>query len=108
MASVPQPIQEVIFDYLQKVGEQIKINKVILFGSYAKGLFSSDSDIDLAVFSDDFIGMEPIERFRFLFMQAADYGLDLQPLAFTTSDLTEPDGIVEEILSTGQEIIITK
>jgi len=54
MASVPQPIQEVIFDYLQKVGEQIKINKVNTFWLHmSKGLFSSDSDIDLAVFSDD-------------------------------------------------------
>jgi len=108
MASVPQPIQEIISDYLQKIGDQIKINKVILFGSYAKGQFSSESDIDLAVFSDDFIGMEPIDRFRLLFLQAADYGLDLQPLAFTISDLTEPAGIVAEILNTGQEIAITK
>jgi hypothetical protein len=44
MASVPQPIQEIIYDYLQRVGDQIKINKVILFGSYAKGQFSSDSE----------------------------------------------------------------
>ena len=108
MASIPQSIQEIISDYLQRVGDQIKINKVILFGSYAKGQFSSDSDIDLAVFSDDFIGMEPIERFRLLFLQAADYGLDLQPLAFTISDLIEPAGIVAEILDTGQEIAITK
>ncbi len=108
MASVPQQIQEIISDYIIRVGGQIKINKVILFGSYAKGQFSSDSDIDLAVFSDDFIGMEPIERFRFLFLEAADYRLDLQPLAFTISDLTEPAGIVAEILNTGQEIAITK
>ncbi|WP_427846385.1 nucleotidyltransferase domain-containing protein [Desulfosporosinus hippei] len=45
---------------MQRVGDQIKIDKAILFGSHAKGQFSSDSDIDLAVFSDDFIGMEPI------------------------------------------------
>lgn len=108
MASVPQPIQEIISDYLQRIGNQIKINKVILFGSYAKGQSSSDSDIDLAVFSDDFIGMEPIERFRFLFLQGTDYGLDLQPLAFTIGDLTEPAGLVAEILKTGQEIAISK
>ncbi|OLN32089.1 nucleotidyltransferase domain-containing protein [Desulfosporosinus metallidurans] len=107
MASVPQPIQNMIADYLQRVGNQIKINKVILFGSYANGQFTSNSDIDLAVFSDDFLGMEPIERFRFLFLQAADYELDLQPLAFTISDLSEPAGIVAEILNTGLEIAIT-
>lgn len=52
--------------------------------------------------------MEPIERFRFLFLEAADFGIDLQPLAFTISDLTEPAGIVAEILNTGQEIAINK
>jgi hypothetical protein len=73
-----------------------------------KDNFLAIANIDLAVLSDDFIGMEPIERFRFLFLQAADYGLDLQPLAFTICDLTEPAGLVAEILKSGQEIAITK
>ncbi|MDA8227493.1 MAG: nucleotidyltransferase domain-containing protein [Desulfitobacterium hafniense] len=107
MATVPQSIQEVIVDYLNRVGNQIKIQKAILFGSYARQQFNSESDIDLAVFSDDFIGMEPIDRFRLLFLTATDYGVDLQPLAFTTNDLLEPDGLVKEIINTGVEIAIS-
>lgn len=107
MAAVPQSIQVLIADYLKKLGNQIKIQKAILFGSYAKQQFNSESDIDLAVFSDDFIGMEPIDRFRLLFLMTIDYGVDLQPLAFTTNDLLEPDGIVKEIIDTGVEIAIT-
>lgn len=108
MATLPQPIQEMIFGYLERIGNQIHIKRAIVFGSYAKGQFSNESDIDLAVFSDDFVGMEPIERFSFLFLAATDYDVDLQPLAFTTSDLIESVGIVEEILKTGIEIAITQ
>ncbi|HVJ49958.1 nucleotidyltransferase domain-containing protein [Desulfitobacterium sp.] len=107
MASVPQPVQELIYDFLRRVNLQIKIDKVILFGSYANGKYTSESDIDLAIFSNDFMGMEPIERFRFLFLQTCDYDFDLQPLAFTADDLMEPAGIVAEIINTGLEIAIT-
>jgi len=107
MASVPQPIQELINDFLRKVSQQINVDRVILFGSYASGLYTDDSDVDLAVFSNDFMGMEPIDRFRFLFLQAVDYDIDLQPLAFTADDLMNPAGIVAEILNTGLEVAIT-
>lgn len=104
MATIPKSIQEIINEYLNKIGRQIKLNKVILFGSYAKGEFNENSDIDLAVFSDDFIGMEPIERFRFLFLQATEYGVDFQALPFTTIELKDPEGLVAEILQTGIEV----
>lgn len=107
MATVPQSVQEVIGDYLKKVGNQIKIQKAILFGSYAREQFNSESDIDLAVFSDDIIGMESIDRFRLLFLAATDYSVDLQPLAFTANDLLEPAGLVEEIINSGVEIAIS-
>lgn len=107
MASVPQPIQELIIDFLRKVSHQINVDKAILFGSYANGQYTSESDVDLAIFSNDFMDMEPIERFRFLFLNAVDYDFDLQPLAFTADDLMEPDGIVAEIINTGLEVAIT-
>lgn len=107
MASVPQPIQELIIDFLRKVSHQINVDKAILFGSYANGQYTSESDVDLAIFSNDFMGMEPIERFRFLFLNTIDYDFDLQPLAFTADDLMEPDGIVAEIINTGLEVAIT-
>lgn len=107
MATVPQATQEIIVDYLKRVGNLIRIEKVILFGSYARGQFNSESDIDLAVFSDDFMGMDAIDRFRLLFLPATDYGVDLQPLAFTAKDLLEPAGLVEDIINTGVEIAIT-
>jgi len=39
---------------------------VIVFGSYAKGKASSESDIDLAIISSDFAGLSSDERFPLL------------------------------------------
>ena len=106
MATVPQSLQELVKDYLEKVSRQIKISKAIIFGSYAQEQFNNESDIDLAIFSDDFKGMDPIDRFRLLFLASTEYGVDLQPLPFTVDDLVEPVGLVEEIVKTGVEIPI--
>jgi predicted nucleotidyltransferase len=48
--------------FLKKVNEQIRIDKVILFGSFARGKQKKWSDIDLAIISDDFKGIDNFER----------------------------------------------
>jgi len=40
---------EVISEYLSIISSEIAIEKVFLFGSYAKGTYHKDSDIDIAV-----------------------------------------------------------
>jgi len=104
MAEIPEQIKNVVEDYVKKVSFHIPVKKAILFGSYAKGIFDKDSDIDLAIFSDYFKGMNRTEGIYFLLMQAADYDVDIEPQAFTWADCEEPTGIVEEILKTGIEI----
>lgn len=37
MDRIPKSIQSIIEDYILKLSKQINIDKVILFGSYAKG-----------------------------------------------------------------------
>lgn len=104
MVKVSESVQNIVENYVQKISAQIPISKVILFGSYAKGNYDKDSDIDLAIFSDYFEGMKGVDAFKFLFMQTLEYDVDLEPLAFTTADYKDPIGIVEEILKTGIEI----
>ncbi len=36
----------------------IRVQKLIMFGSYAQGTATPESDLDLAVLSDDFAGMD--------------------------------------------------
>lgn len=44
----------------------INIQKIILFGSYAKKKFSEESDVDLAIISKDFEGKDIFQRAEML------------------------------------------
>ena len=43
-----------IKEYVNKIGNQISVEKAFLFGSYARGTYTPDSDVDLAIFSSYF------------------------------------------------------
>ncbi len=51
--SIDDRIMEIVQKYVEKVCEKYKIKAIILFGSYAKGTQREDSDIDIAVITDD-------------------------------------------------------
>lgn len=51
--SIDGRIMEIVQEYVKKVCEKYKIKAIILFGSYAKGTEREDSDIDIAVITDD-------------------------------------------------------
>lgn len=51
---ISESIVENIWKYLARISQYYKIEAIILFGSYAKGIYDENSDIDLAVISNDF------------------------------------------------------
>lgn len=51
-------------DLLEKKG--LKIDKIILFGSYAKGNYRKESDVDIVIISKDFSGKDIFERAKIL------------------------------------------
>lgn len=46
-------IMKIIQEYIEKICANYKIEAIILFGSYAKGTEHKDSDIDIAIVTDD-------------------------------------------------------
>ncbi|HZK37756.1 MAG TPA: nucleotidyltransferase domain-containing protein [Clostridia bacterium] len=107
MVKIPDDIRKIIEDYLKELSSEIKIDKVILFGSYAKGNHGIDSDIDLAIFSDSFKDMDRIESIKYLLKKARKFrGVDLQPISFTNEDYKERLGIVDDVLKTGIELYV--
>lgn len=54
MVRTEAQVRDIIFKYIDFLSGQIKVNKVILYGSYAEGSATEDSDIDIAVESPDF------------------------------------------------------
>jgi len=53
-------------DYLDNLKQELKVEKMILFGSAARGEMDKDSDIDLIIVSPDFKKMDFPERLLFL------------------------------------------
>lgn len=105
MAEVQNRIEKKIHQFvfeLKKIG--INVEKVILFGSYAKGTYNEWSDIDLAVVSNDFKGIRLIDKENMVSaISAVDY--DISPLPYRPEDFTEDDLFVKEIIQTGIRII---
>lgn len=104
MAKIPENVELALQDFIGKLKQEIPVEKAILFGSYSKGNFREDSDVDLAIFSDYFKGMRRVDGFTFLLLQARSYDVDIEPHPFTLMDYHEQDGIVEEIVQDGIEI----
>jgi len=55
MAISKNEIRKIIFQYLLLLTQDnLRISKVLLYGSYAKNRATKDSDIDLCIISPDF------------------------------------------------------
>ncbi len=104
MVAIPETVRSEVNKYLERLRQEIPVDKAMLFGSYARGTFDSGSDIDLAIFSDYFRGKRRVDNIAFLLSRAIDIDLDLEPLAFTYEEYTERIGLVDEIIRTGIEI----
>lgn len=62
MDKVEVKIKKDLNDFIRKVAKKIKIEKVMLFGSRARGDAGASSDIDLIIISEDFYGKRSFER----------------------------------------------
>jgi predicted nucleotidyltransferase len=101
MAAIPPKVIESVKHFLAKISVEIPVKKAVLFGSYASGTFDENSDVDMAIFSDYFENSSRVEGTTYLLIQAQEFDLDLEPVAFTVREYEERLGIVEEILKTG-------
>ena len=75
-----------------------------LFGSFVKGTYDTDSDIDLAVFLDQ----DDIDGFNEnVMMMKIRRRIDLriEPHAFARTDFDETNPFINEIIRTGERII---
>lgn len=64
----------------------VRTLRVILFGSYAKGLQHDGSDIDIAVISDDFKGMDYWKRIDVLSKAVYEVFEPIEAIAFTSEE----------------------
>jgi len=91
--------------YAEDVSRALPVDKVVLFGSYAKGTATAQSDIDLCFFLSSFNGERRVDILKRLFKLAGKYkGIYFEPTAFPSSEIKKGNPFVKEILSSGIEI----
>jgi predicted nucleotidyltransferase len=105
MALDIKTLDQTISNYVHDVKNAMQIDRVFLFGSYAKGTPDNDSDIDLCFFSHAFENRHSIDVLSQLCRLTRKYrGVDIEPHVFPTSELQNDNPFVKEILRTGREI----
>lgn len=90
-------------DILERQG--ISIEKLIIFGSYAKNNASEESDIDLCIVSPEF-GKDPIEELQFLFKQTRGVDTRIEPIPVSPQEYKESlSPLILEIKKSGRKIM---
>ena len=97
--------QEMI-EGIRKFKESIGVSRAIVFGSFARGEFGEDSDIDLLLVSEKFRGKSFIQRSKGLWLKW-DLGLPVDFICFTPEEfkkLKKEVSIVSEAIREGIEV----
>ncbi len=86
--SLPKNVVEALENFVKKVKGKYEDAEIYLFGSYARGTWTEDSDIDLIVVSKHFAKMSAEERVRLL-RKMASRKTPFQILAYTPDEFCE-------------------
>ncbi|OGU18125.1 MAG: nucleotidyltransferase [Ignavibacteria bacterium GWB2_35_12] len=104
MAEIPDNVKNIIEKLISKLEiNQIRIDKAILFGSYAEGKYDEWSDIDLALVSKDFSGSRFYDNLKVL-DAALDIDSGISPMTYLPDDFTPDNLFVRDILRKGIQI----
>ena len=98
---------EVIRDIKKYIAELNKsgiyVHKAVLFGSWARGKATEESDVDVALVSDTFTG-DRIQDRRKIVPFRRKINTRIEPMPFTQDDFNTKGILAEEIAKYGQEI----
>jgi predicted nucleotidyltransferase len=95
-------LNRIIGKYLDAVRQDVRINYAILFGSYAKGNPREESDIDIAVISEDF-GKNHLKELQFLSIKRLNTDSSIEAIPFSLEDFKNRDkgDLITEIYEKG-------
>lgn len=103
MSFVPGEIFRVLQEVTHRAKGENNIAKIILYGSYSKGNYNDESDVDIAFFID--LNSENIRSvYNSVYRICSQYSVDIQPQVFSDTELLQPIGIIEEVVRFGVDI----
>jgi uncharacterized protein len=91
MSKKETKVDSIIRCFTEELKKDIPVEKVLLFGSYAKDNPKPDSDIDLIVVSPSFAKGRYITHMQYLFRKAAKISSLLEPIPATPSEVNNAD-----------------
>lgn len=107
MADEQYIINELVPVFLRIISKEYPINRLILYGSYAKGLANKMSDIDIAVILNSNKKEERFNITNRLYYIAQKIDIRIEPRCFFIDEIenAESASIISEILKSGKIII---
>ncbi len=101
--AINKEILNSINKFIKEIKKHYNITTIILFGSYAKGTENEDSDIDIAVISDDFEDI--YECMANLMGMTWDIDARIEPHPIKKKDFDEEsDYFIKEVINTGIKV----
>lgn len=102
--TLPKEVKKDISDYIKLIKkDKISIEKVIVFGSYAKGKSSKWSDIDVCIISPKF--KEPFSALHYLLKKSYKIKSIIEPHPYHPKDFVDENPLVWEIKKTGVKVM---
>ncbi|MDD3269131.1 MAG: nucleotidyltransferase domain-containing protein [Syntrophomonadaceae bacterium] len=92
----------IVKQYAETVKEKINPQKVILYGSFAKGNWHEDSDIDVAVIVDS-LDNDLLETKKMLFKLRRGIDDRIEPILLENNSI-DGSGFIKDVLKHGQVI----
>ncbi len=100
--AINQEIMDSVNKFIEEIKKRYNVTAIILFGSYAKGTENEDSDIDIAVISDDFEDI--YDCMAILMGMTWDIDARIEPHPIKMKDFEEGNPFVQEIIDTGIKV----
>lgn len=101
---IREEIKVIVDKFINILKQEMNIDKVYLFGSYAKGDYNDDSDIDIAVISNDFDG-DVIEDTMKLMRLRRRVDNRIEPHPYKINEFNNNNPFTEEIIKKGLRIM---
>jgi len=82
----------------------IRVDRLVLYGSYANGNWHEGSDIDVVVISPDFVGMDFWQRIRVLGRSMWEVFEPIEPVAMTPEEWTSGRSMIVDYACQGEVV----
>ncbi|KAF0217719.1 MAG: hypothetical protein FD174_3190 [Geobacteraceae bacterium] len=105
MVKTADQVNRELVEFTRLIDSEYRVYALVLFGSYARGRATEYSDIDVAVFSDDF-GENLLEEMKRLFSLRRKIDTDIEPLVFRKEDFLDPShsDFIYDVVTRGKVI----